>query len=161
MAGTGGRPEVAIALDRVRALRALYATKTVGYREAARRIGISARSAARILAGQGRHANGEAVAADPDPDYVGKPVRCPICGHVRPAPCPVCAARAAQMTSSTGGGSDEPVELELRPAERRRYEELRRRPATVDAIMEELGAEEAIDERAADEFFSELGRKEG
>lgn len=147
--------------DRVRALRALYATGKVSYREAAERIGISPRAAAMILAGHGRHAQAEAVAADPDPEYEGKPVRCSECGSLCPDPCAVCAARAAVRPEAdeADAGLAGDLVIELKGAAWRRYEALRAlKAAAADAALEEL-AGERLDPAAADEYFTALGQE--
>lgn len=114
---------MALAPDHVQAVRSLRAAG-LSQVAAAGRLGVSRRTVQRIEAAD-RHGGRPPVAADLDPDYRGRKVRCPHCGGLAVPPC-----RACQVTPRSEGDDPPELCLALRPAEQARYEALTRARAT-------------------------------
>lgn len=153
--------------DKARAVRALHATGRWSHRRLTAKFNLSRVTVWRILTGQACHAAGaaDAVAPDEDPTFVGKAVRCPVCGFTTVPPCQVCAAIEAAPEESLPA-DDDPLRLDLHPADHARYCELLARKGRIDPVAGDefftmLAADGSgpLEERAADEYFAELGER--
>jgi hypothetical protein len=121
-------------------VRRLLAERKLSKRKIAELTGVGRNSVCAIASG--RRMDREPRAAD---EPLGPPQRCPGCGGMVYMPCLLCSARqsAAEQPQSAPPGEPvefgEPLELELRPDHRARFEEIHTR-------RRELGEVETDDE---------------
>ena len=129
--------------DKVQRIEELSSTTTLSLRAIAERVGCSPTTAMLIV--QGRHAPGRTERLRQQQLFeehipAGEPQACPGCGQIVPLPCVACRARAARRERHRRlgpRGIREIIEelaqispvlgLDLKPADRARYEEVRRR----------------------------------
>lgn len=99
-------------------------------REVAAAVGVARSTVQRIVRGDGPHAAvaQEHLEPDPDPDYPGKPFRCPGCGALLNDRCVVCGlppfAVAEAAVDMDEAELADLLGIDLRPADRRRYDAL-------------------------------------
>ena len=97
-------------------------------REVARAVGIARSTVQRIVRGDGPHADiSQAhLEPDPDPDYPGKPFRCPGCGALVTGYCVACGLPPFPVAEAVADVDEEDMAellgLDLRPRDHARYE---------------------------------------
>lgn len=123
-----------IAPSVVQEVRRLLAEGELSQRRIARMTGISRGTVGAIAAGRRPDYQSLRCAADDEfPQPTGPPQRCPGCGGMVYMPCRLCRTRALQAGASKLllpawlMQLEEPLGLELRDADRARYEEVRAR----------------------------------
>jgi hypothetical protein len=124
----------------------LLAEGNLSQRKIARLTGISRGTVGAIAAGKRPDYPSSRRAAEDEPgEPAGPPRRCPGCGGMVYMPCRLCAARALKAAAAKPPvptwlmQPEAPLGLELRAAERARYEEIRLRRMSASSL--EPGAE--------------------
>jgi len=111
----------------------LLADPTLSRREIARMTGISRTTIIAIATGRRQCIAREEIDVNAETEESPPPARCPTCGGMVILPCRLCHVRLvrkefAQPQLPELEVEDDPLRLDLRPAERQRYEEIRFQP---------------------------------